>query len=67
MRENKSEFMTELRQELHRNLLRILFWGSLVILGIIAICAKHEFNGADMAAVIAGVFVKATGFKPVGR
>ena len=64
---DKSGFLTELKQELHRNLLRILFWGGLIVLGIIAICAKHEFNGVDMAAVIAGVFVKAASFERIGR
>ena len=64
---DKSGFLTELKQELHRNALRILFWGSLVILGIIAIIAKHRFDGADMAAIVGGVLVKASSFKPVGR
>ena len=64
---DKSGFLTELKQELHRNALRILFWGSLVVLGIIAICLKHQFNGLDMAAIVGGVLVKASSFKPTGR
>ena len=60
---DKSGFLTELKQELHRNALRIFFWGGLIVLGIIAIIAKHRFDGADMAAVVAGVFVKASSFR----
>ena len=60
----------ELKQELHRNALRIAL-ALIIVIGLAlfvpSLARCHRFNGVDMLAVVAGVLVKAASYKPVGR